>query len=163
MTVAVRSAGTDDPTWVVDIARTRLGDERQVHTRRQFDVRDGDVLLAVLDGARAGFASWDHTDRTAELLAIAVRAERRGIGRALVAAVRTRARRAGCSRLVVVTTDENVGAQGFYAALGFTLAERRVGAVDECRRRYKPSIPPGIHDELEYAIDLNDDPAEEAS
>jgi len=55
---------------------------------------------------------------------------------------------------VVVTTDENVGAQAFYAATGFTLAETRVGAVDECRRRFKPTIPPGIHDELEYAEDL---------
>ena len=70
--------------------------------------------------------------------------------------VRTRARRVGCDRLVVVTTDENVGAQRFYTALGFALAERRVGAVDECRRRYKPSIPAGIHDELEYGMDLDD-------
>ena len=163
MTVAVRSAGTDDRTWVVETARARLGDERQVHTRRQFSVLDGEVVLVTRDGERIGFATWDHADHTAELLAIAVHAERRGIGRALVAAVRTRARRAECTRLVVVTTDENVGAQRFYAALGFTLVERRIGAVDECRRRYKPSIPPDIHDELEYAIDLHDDPAEEAS
>jgi hypothetical protein len=61
----------------------------------------------------------------------------------------------------VVTTDENVGAQEFYAAMGFTLVERRVGAVDECRRRYKPTIPPGIHDELEYAADLDPDRTEE--
>jgi hypothetical protein len=26
--------------------------------------------------------------------------------------------------------------------------------VDECRRTYKPTIPPGAHDELEYATEL---------
>jgi ribosomal protein S18 acetylase RimI-like enzyme len=167
VTFGVRSATPDDHAWIVDTARARLGDERQVHTRRQFSVLDGEVVLVTEDGARAGFATWDHAGETAELLAIAVRSGRRGAGRALVAAVRTRARRAGCTHLVVVTTDENLGAQRFYAALGFSLVERRRGAVDECRRRYKPSIPPHIHDELEYALDLDhdptDDPAEEAS
>ena len=162
MTVAVRQADARDRSWIRTAARELLGDEWQVHTRRRFDVLDGEVLLATLDGLRAGFATWDHTGTTAELLAIAVRAARRGTGRALVDEVRTRARRAGCERLVVVTTDENLGAQRFYAASGFALAERRVGAVDECRRRYKPSIPAGIHDELEYGFDLHDDLPEEA-
>ena len=161
--VAVRPASPADHAWVVDTARRLLGDEYQVHARRQFGVLDGDVLVAELDGAPTGFATWDRDHVTAELLAIAVRDERRGAGRALVAAVRSGARGAGCGRLVVVTTDENLGAQHFYESMGFTLAERRVGAVDECRRRYKPSIPPDSHDELEYATDLDDDPAEEAS
>ena len=159
--VVVGPAGRDDDAWIVATARAELGDEFQVHTRRQFGVLEGAVLLASLDGTRVGFATWDHAGGTAELLAIAVRCARRGAGRALVEAVRMRARAAGCTRLVVVTTDDNVGAQRFYVALGFTLAEHRVGAVDECRRRYKPSIPADVHDEMEYAIEL-DEPAEEA-
>ena len=158
----VRDATTEDHAWIVATATELLGDEVQVHTRRQFTVLDGEVLLVAVDGTPDGFATWDHDGDTAELLAIAVRSRRRGTGRALVEAVRARARRVGCTRLVVVTTDENVGAQRFYATLGFELAERRVGAVDECRRTSKPTIPPGIHDELEYATAL-DTPEEEAS
>ncbi len=158
--LTVRSATAADATWIVAAARTLLGDETQVHSRRMFSVLDGNVLLAVIEGAPDGFATWDHADGVAELLAIGVHTSRRGTGRALVAEVRTRARRAGCTRLAVVTTDENVGAQRFYAAMGFTLVERRVGAVDECRRRHKPTIPAHIHDELEYATDL--DPEETA-
>jgi ribosomal protein S18 acetylase RimI-like enzyme len=160
--VTVRPAGPADHPWVVDTARLLLGDAYQVHTRRQFNVLDGDVLVAELDRSPTGFATWVHDGASAELLAIAVRDERRGAGRALVGAVRDDARAAGCERLVVVTTDENLGAQRFYESTGFALAERRVGAVDECRRRYKPSIPPDIHDEMEYGIELDDDPAEEA-
>jgi ribosomal protein S18 acetylase RimI-like enzyme len=156
VTVGIRRSGPDDDPWVVRTARARLGDERQVHTRRQFTVLDGEVLVATVDDTPVGFATWDHDGGSAELLALAVDRPRHGIGRALVDAVRARATDAGCRRLVVVTTDENVGAQAFYAAAGFELTERRVGAVDECRRRFKPSIPPGIHDELEYALDLAD-------
>jgi ribosomal protein S18 acetylase RimI-like enzyme len=159
--ISVHTAGPGDHTWVVGTARELLGDERQVHSRRQFGVLDGEVLLATEDGMPIGFATWEHVGGIAELLALAVRDRRRGVGRALVAAVRTRAAATGCTRLVVVTTDENLGAQAFYGANGFTLAERRVGAVDECRRRYKPTIPPGIHDELEYVRDLRHDAREE--
>lgn len=158
----MRTATDADGKWIVTTARALLGDETQVHSRRRFTVLDGEVVLATVDGAPAGFATWDHADGVAELLAIGADPPRRGAGRALVAEVRDRARRAGCSRLVVVTTDENVGAQRFYAALGFTLFERRVGAVDECRRLFKPTIPPDIHDELEYATVLDHDPSEEA-
>ena len=161
--LATRRACEDDHDWIVASARALLGDETQVHSRRRFTVLDGEVLLATVGGTPAGFATWDHTDDVAELLAIGVPAGRRGTGRALVAAVRDRARDVGCVRLVVVTTDENVGAQRFYEALGFLLVEHRVGAVDECRRRYKPTIPPGIHDELEYGTDLGHDLPEEAS
>jgi ribosomal protein S18 acetylase RimI-like enzyme len=159
--VIVRRAIAADHAWIVAAARELLGDETQVHTRRQFTMLDGEVLVVTVDGTPTGFATWDHDDDTAELLAIAVRERRRGAGRALVDAIRGRARRAGCTRLVVVTTDENVGAQRFYAKLGFELAERRFGAVDECRRTYKPTIPPDVHDELEYATEL-DTPEEEA-
>jgi ribosomal protein S18 acetylase RimI-like enzyme len=100
-------------------------------------------------------------EHVAELLAIAVVPRRRRVGRALVDAVRRRASERGCDRLIVVTTDDNSGAQAFYAASGFTLADRRVGAVDECRRAYKPSIPAGAHDELEYVDDLGQSANEE--
>ena len=65
-------------------------------------------------------------------------------------------------RVSIITLGvENLDrAAQFYETMGFTLAERRVGAVDDCRERYKPSIPPGIHDELEYVVVL-DDPTEE--
>ena len=72
-----------------------------------------------------------------------------------------RAARAGCRRLIVVTTDENEAAQRFYGATGFTLRDRRVGAVDECRARYKPSIHEGIHDELEYEARITGTPTRE--
>lgn len=161
--VAVRVATAEDHAWIVATARELLGDEVQVHSRRQFTVLDGEVLVVTVDGSPDGFATWDHDRDTAELLAIAVRGRRRGGGRALVETVRGRAQRAGCTRLVVVTTDENVGAQRFYATLGFGLTERRVGAVDECRRRYKPTIPPGVHDELEYTTHLGHDAHEETT
>ena len=151
----VRTAGPADRAWIVTTARELLGDAHQVHSRRQFTVLDGEVLVATVGGEPVGFLTWDHDAGVAEILALAVATPRRGAGRVLIAEARVRAASEGATRIVVVTTDENVGAQAFYAATGFTLAETRVGAVDECRRRYKPTIPAGIHDELEYVVELD--------
>ena len=63
------------------------------------------------------------------------------LGTALVAAVRSLARDAGCTRLWLITTNDNVDALRFYQRRGFRLATLHRGAVDDCRARLKPEIP----------------------
>jgi ribosomal protein S18 acetylase RimI-like enzyme len=149
--IVIRSAAEDDLDWVIRAAREVLGSEYQVHSRRQFTVTDVEVLVAERAGERAGFLAWEVDGDTVETLAIGCTIQNRGVGSALMDEVQRRAAGAGCSRLRVVTTDDNAGAQRFYERLGYELVGRIVGGVDECRRLYKPEIPPGAHDELEYA------------
>jgi ribosomal protein S18 acetylase RimI-like enzyme len=131
-----------------------LGDEYQVHSTRQFDVRDGNLLVAEVDGRRVGFVSWLPDGDDVEVLAIACTERLLGAGRALMRAAEDAAAAVGARRVWLVTTDANTGAQAFYERLGYTLAARRVGAVDECRARYKPTIPSDMHDELVYELRL---------
>ncbi len=148
--VAVRRARPVDRSWIVDEARRRLGSEHQVHSRRQFTVHEHEVLIAEVAGEPVGFLAWIADAPDCEVLAIAAAHPRAGVGSALMAAVDEEARLHGCTRLVLTTTDANIGAQRFYEAIGFTLAERLVGAVDRCRERFKPEIPADMHDELVY-------------
>ena len=70
------------------------------------------------------------------------------------------ARERGHRSAWVVTTNDNLDALRLCQRRGFRLAELRAGAVDESRRRLKPSIGPvaengiPIRDELELTIDL---------
>jgi ribosomal protein S18 acetylase RimI-like enzyme len=146
----VRAATAADHPWVVEAAGAVLGDPFQAHSRRQFHVTDAEVLVAERAGEPVGFASWEVDGDWCEVLAIGCTERRAGAGAALMAAVEAAAAARGCRRMRVVTTDENTGAQRFYERLGYELAERIVGGVDECRRLYKPTIPAGIHDELRY-------------
>jgi GNAT superfamily N-acetyltransferase len=82
----------------------------------------------------------------------------KGIGRALIEAVKETARRAGCRRLRVVTTNDNLRALRFYQRRGFTLASLRPNAI-EATRKLKPiprlgedGIP--IRDEIELEMIL---------
>jgi ribosomal protein S18 acetylase RimI-like enzyme len=149
--IETRTATAADHDWVVDAARAVLGDEHQAHSRRQFNVLDGEVIVAEHDGRPVGFVSWlADDDEGAEVLAIACTERDIGAGSALMRAAESAAATRDARRVHLVTTDANVGAQRFYERLGYTLAERRVGAVDECRARYKPGIPADMHDELVY-------------
>ena len=87
------------------------------------------VLTYVIDGA------------SCEILTLHAAERRGGVGTALIEAVRERAAAAGCTRLWLITTNDNVDALRFYQRRGFRLAALHRGAVDESRRRLKAEIP----------------------
>ena len=139
----VRAASEADLGWVEETARALLGDPFQAHSRRQFHVTDAEVLVAERAGEPVGFRRGRSTATGARCWPSAAPSGASGAGSALMAAVADAAAARGCRRIRVVTTDENTGAQRFYEQLGYELAERIVGGVDECRRLYKPTIPDG--------------------
>jgi ribosomal protein S18 acetylase RimI-like enzyme len=148
--LVIEPASDVDAPAVVALARHRLGSERQVHSRRQFDVLDGVVLVARRGQSLLGFATLAIDGADCELLAIAVAEPGNGVGSALLLATERAAAEAGCESVRLVTTDANVDAQRFYERHGYRLRERRVGAVDWCREHLKPEIPENMHDELDY-------------
>jgi ribosomal protein S18 acetylase RimI-like enzyme len=100
------------------------------------------------------------TGADCEVLTLHVDDRRRGLGSTLIAEVKEIARRAGCTRLWVLTTNDNVDALRFYQRRGFRLAAVRAGAVDASRTFLKPEIPAiGAHgipirDEIELEQEL---------
>ena len=75
------------------------------------------------------------------------------IGTSLMLMAIEEARRRGCVRVGLVSTNENVRALGLYQRLGFRIVRVDAGAVDQARK-IKPEIPEcgangiPIHDEL---------------
>ena len=65
-----------------------------------------------------------------------------GTGTALIEAAGQLARRQGCSRLWVITTNDNVDALCFCQRRGFCLVTVHRGAVDRSRASFKPEISP---------------------
>ena len=79
--------------------------------------------------------------RQCEILTIAAAGQWRGAGTALIEAVEQLAVRQGCTRLWVITTNDNVDALRFYQRRGFCLVCVHRGAVDRSRASLKPEIP----------------------
>src|SRR4051794_433189 len=118
------------------------------------------ALLAWSGEELVGVATYVVAGSDCELLTLHARSSFTGTGSALLAAVKEAARSSGCTRLWVVTTNDNVDALRFYQRRGFRLAELRAGAVDESRRELKPEISVlgsygiELRDELELETDV---------
>ena len=94
-----------------------------------------------------------------EIVTIDALVEGAGIGTALLGAVERVARESGCSRLQLVTTNNNLRALAFYQKRGFRLVRLVPGGIEQSRR-LKPSIPEvdaaglAIRDELHLELQL---------
>jgi GNAT superfamily N-acetyltransferase len=116
-------------------------------------------FVALLDGVPAGLATYNVEAAECELVTLNSLVGRRGIGTALVEAVRAEAMAQSCRRLRLITTNDNTQALRFYQRHGFRLAALRPGAIDAARA-LKPEIPLfgidniPIRDEIELELDL---------
>lgn len=138
--VDVRAVRENDRAWVRQMVKERWGSEAVVAhgTLYRPDALPG--FVAQSDGAVVGLVTY-HVDRDAcEIVSLDSLYPNRGIGTALVNAVTTQARRQGCRRLWLITTNDNVNALRFYQKRGFTLVTIHRNAL-EASRRLKPEIP----------------------
>lgn len=131
---------------IVSRERVRVGDELP-----GFIAEQGDEVL--------GLVIYDIRGNECELVSLNSARENIGIGSALLATVANAAREAGCRRIWVITTNDNLRALRFYQKRGMRLAALYPNAIQESRR-IKPEIPmvgrDGIplRDELELEIIL---------
>jgi ribosomal protein S18 acetylase RimI-like enzyme len=111
------------------------------------------------DGRIAGALTYDIRDDEMEAVTVDAFVERVGAGRALIAAAAGEARRLGCRRLWLITTNDNTPALRFYQRCGMRLAALHRDAIAQSRR-LKPEIPETgldgipIRDEIEFELPL---------
>lgn len=92
------------------------------------------------EGGLTGFITYAVQDNICEIITLNSFRESRGIGSTLLNAVEACARQFGCASCMVVTTNDNLNALGFYQKHGYCITGIAPGAVDEIRKT-KPAIP----------------------
>jgi ribosomal protein S18 acetylase RimI-like enzyme len=102
---------------------------------------DQSVLVATEDERVAGVLSFVVTGAECEVLTLHVAESWQGVGSALLAELDRVASERGCSRMWLITTNDNVDALRFYQRRGFHLSEVHPGAIDSARANLKPTIP----------------------
>ncbi len=120
------------------------------------DARKRQLLVALDDDEMVGALAYDIVGTDCEIVVMRASGQWGGVGTALIDRLEEVARGRGCSRLWLVTTNDNLDAIRFYQRRGFRLSALRCGAVDEARRTLKPEIPElgtydiPLRDELEF-------------
>ncbi len=137
----------------------RWGSERIVAHGTEYQAAQLPGWVAEHAECLTGALTFHREDGELEVVTLDSATERHGMGTALLEAAVEEARRAGCARVWLVTTNDNLGAMRFYQRRGFTLAAIHAGAVEEARRT-KPEIPRvgqygiPIRDEIELELKL---------
>jgi GNAT superfamily N-acetyltransferase len=150
--ITVRARQAADEAEVAAFLRANHS-ERVARLEQLVRPLDHPALIAEVGGRLAGLLTYVLADRECEILTLHTAVQWRGTGTALIEAVERLARDAGCSRLWLLTTNDNVDALRFYQRRDFRLAALNAGAVDRSRAQLKPEIP-----ELgEYGIPIRDE------
>ena len=160
--VTIRATTMNDRAWVENFMRETWGAAPQAVRGELFYPHDLPGFIAeAADAHPVGIATYRQLDpATCELATLNSLQSGLGIGGALIEAVVDAAKALGCTRLVVVTTNDNLQALRFYQRRGFVFSAVRIGAVNAARRTLKPQIPLlgnddiPLCDEIELALAL---------
>ena len=159
MALRVRDLRLDERAWVQALLSARWHGPRIVTRGVVHEATTLPGVVAERHGERVGLATYRIADGACELITLDALEPRRGIGRALLEAVQTRARARAATRLWLVTTNDNQPAIDFYTHCGLAQVAIHRGAAS-LARRLKPSIPEvapngiPIEDEVEYEVRL---------
>lgn len=152
-------AADADRAWLARLWRDEWGGVTMVTRDQLHHLAALDAFLVWAGEERAGAATYAIQGDACELVSLNASVAGRGIGTALLHAVERAAREAGCRRVWLVTTNDNLDALRFYQRRGYRLVALYPGGVDAARAR-KPAIPHvgsygiPLRDELELELRL---------
>ena len=106
----------------------------------KFDLGHADGWVAYEDNKIVGLITYHIANKKMEILSLDSCREHLGIGTALIRRVIKDARKQGCSRITLITTNDNIAAISFYQKRGFDISGFYRFAVDKARKK-KPEIP----------------------
>lgn len=145
--------------WARQLWEEAWGSDRVVSRGKVYHLADLPGLVALVEGEPSGLLVYCVEGDACEITSLNSTREGLGLGSRLLEAAAEQARQAGCRRLWLITTNDNMHALRFYQRRGFRLSALHAGAVDRARQ-IKPEIPLigldgiPIHDEIELVLDL---------
>jgi hypothetical protein len=148
-----------DRTFLEDLLRLRWSGGALMLRGKIVHPKDVEALAAYRDGRLAGVATWRLEGPVMYLVTLNNISDQRGVGLALLDAMKTFGREKGSALLRVIVTNDNLNALGFYQRRGFRIIAVHTGAIDVIRGMM-PQIPEmganriPIRDEIELEIAL---------
>jgi len=157
--LVIREFGERDRAWAERLLSEQWGSAWIVSRGALHEAARLPGFVASRGEELLGLVTYHLHGSSCEIVSLDAAEAGKGIGTALLRRVHEVARSAGCARLWLITTNDNLEALQFYQRQGFHLARLHPDAL-EASRRLKPEIPEvGRHgiplrDELELELPL---------
>jgi len=135
-----RPLSAKDQKWVSKYTAEHWGAEVVVVHQAKYWPAECPGFVGEDQGNVVGWITYQIEGDSCEIITLNSLVEGRGIGTALINLVKYEALKSGCTRLWLITTNNNTQALRFFQRIGFRFSGLNVGAVDE-DRKLKPEIP----------------------
>ncbi len=139
-TFEIRRTTDADHHWMRRVLKQYWASERIVTRGRLHDAVELEAIGAWRDDEPVGLVTFRIENNECEIVTHNSMADSGGIGSCLLSAVRQEARGRGCTRLWLVTTNDNTPAMRFYQRRDFLICELHKNAITEARK-LKPEMP----------------------
>jgi GNAT superfamily N-acetyltransferase len=137
----VREIQESDLGWIIRITQEYWGDEYVVAHGVIYKPHELPGFIAVdLADTRIGLVTYSIKDEECEIVTLNSCVEGIGVGTALLKSVADHAIMVGCSRVWLITTNENIKALYFYQKRGYELVAVYRRALEKSRK-IQPSLP----------------------
>ena len=121
-TIIIRLINESDKDWISPFLMEHWSSTRMVSRGRMYSVDENPGFVAIKDDQSIGLIPYELLGEECEITTLNSLEESKGIGTALIDAVKEAAIQAGSKRLLVITTNDNTHAIRFYQRRGFTIA-----------------------------------------
>lgn len=135
----IRPTNADDIRWIAETLNEHWGSTVMVSRGVLHDVTAQSGLAAVQGDDPIGLLTYNIVGDECEITLMQSLREDMGVGSALIDAAKGIAATAGCRRLWLITTNDNLCALGFYQKRGFALVAVHPNALAQSRL-LKPQI-----------------------
>ena len=136
----IRPAEKEDRNWVAQFLDDQWGSTRIVTRGQVYLAHLLPGFIAMKDDERVGLITYRFEEGECEIITINSTIEGKGIGSALIEAVKQAVMLEGCKRMWLITTNDNMKALRFYQKRGFHLVAVYPNALEQSRK-LKPEIP----------------------
>jgi len=156
----IREVNEKDKEWIRKFTIKEWGSEKIIGCRKVYFPHKLPGFVAVANQKYLGLITYAIRKEGCELVSFNALKKGRGIGTALLERIKKFARRIGCKRVFLVTTNDNIDSLLFYQKKGFIIKKFYPDAI-AAAREIKPEIPMignygiPIRDTLELEIILN--------
>ena len=154
----VREMNKEDREWAVKFLKKHWGSEKIISRGRAYYLAALSGFVAVQGEKYLGLLTYIVENQECCIASLNSIVEKKGVGTALMERVKKEAKKLGCKRLWLTTTNDDIDALRFYQRRGLSFKKIYPDAVTFARKKLKPEIPLigdygiPIRDEIEFEI-----------
>jgi ribosomal protein S18 acetylase RimI-like enzyme len=155
--LSVREILTSDNEWILNLLNEHWGSVNIVSRGKIHNAFELPGFIAIQNGKPVGLITYKIDNNQCEIVTLNSLVERMGVGAALIEAIKEKSKPESCSRIWLITTNDNTASLNYYQKRGFQLVTLHKNAIEQSRK-LKPQIPElgvddiPIRDEIELEM-----------